>query len=187
MDIGWIGTGVMGRSMAGHLINAGHRLTIYNRSRDKALPLVEQDATLVDTPAAVSERCDIVFTMVGYPSDVKQVILGDANLPGVLQGFRQRQVDQPLVIDMTTSMPSLAVEIHGELSQHRIASLDAPVSEVTLVPRMQRFRSWSADQTLNFNEPFRCFSTWARPSSIKALRAAASIRRWSIKRWLHRA
>ncbi len=110
MDIGWIGTGVMGRSMAGHLINAGHRLTIYNRSRDKALPLVEQGATLVDTPAAVSGQCDIVFTMVGYPADVKQVILGDANLPGVLQGFRQRQVDQPLVIDMTTSMPSLAVE-----------------------------------------------------------------------------
>ncbi len=80
--------------MAGHLIRAGHRLTIYNRSREKALPLVELGATLVDTPAAVSQQSEIVFTMVGYPSDVKQVILGDANLPGVLQGFSQSTVDR---------------------------------------------------------------------------------------------
>lgn len=128
MNIGWIGTGVMGRSMAGHLISAGHDLTVYNRTREKALPLLEQGATLVDTPAAVSARADLVFTMVGYPADVRQVILGDSSLPGLLQGFQQRQSDQPLVIDMTTSMPSLAIEIHDQLSQHDIACLDAPVS-----------------------------------------------------------
>ncbi len=133
MNIGWIGTGVMGRSMAGHLLAAGHSLTVYNRSASKAEALKQRGATVVDSPAAVAEASDIVFTMVGYPADVRQVILGDATYAGLLQGFRHRAAAAAneslrLVIDMTTSMPSLAVEIHDELKRHGIDSLDAPVS-----------------------------------------------------------
>ena len=83
--IGWIGTGVMGSSMCGHLMAAGHRLTIYNRSREKAGPLIEKGADWADTPMQVAQNSDIVFTIVGFPNDVKEVIFGDK---GVLAGIK---------------------------------------------------------------------------------------------------
>ena len=81
--IGWIGTGVMGASMCGHLLTAGHQLTVFSRTRDKALRLLEKGAQWADSPKAVAQNSDIVFTMVGFPDDVREVILGDE---GVLAG-----------------------------------------------------------------------------------------------------
>src|SRR5271157_1658711 len=102
--IGWIGTGVMGASMCGHLIAAGYRLTVYNRTRSKAEPLLSRGACWADTPKAAAEASDAVFTMVGYPADVRAVILGE---DGVLAGSKAGG----MIVDMTTSQPSLAVEI----------------------------------------------------------------------------
>src|SRR5690606_34516329 len=102
--IGWIGTGVMGSSMCGHLMAAGFSATVFNRTKSKAQPLVDQGAAWADTPQAVAEASDVVFTIVGFPSDVRSVILGDG---GVLAGSKQGSV----IVDMTTSEPSLAVEI----------------------------------------------------------------------------
>ena len=65
--IGWIGTGVMGSSMCGHLIAAGYAATVFNRTAEKARPLVEKGAQLADSPRAVAEASDVVFSMVGYP------------------------------------------------------------------------------------------------------------------------
>jgi 3-hydroxyisobutyrate dehydrogenase len=121
MDIGWIGTGVMGRSMAGHLLEAGHRLRVFNRTREKAGPLLDRGAEWADSPAAAAAGREAVFTMVGYPEDVRGVILGAR---GVLEGARPGA----LLIDCTTSSPSLAVEIAREASARGIMSLDAPVS-----------------------------------------------------------
>lgn len=126
-SIGWIGTGVMGQSMAGHLIEAGYSLTIYNRSTDKTKLLVELGAKLASSPEEVAAQSDIVFTIVGFPQDVRQVILGDRSSPGVLDGMRSRGIGG-LVVDMTTSQPSLAVEVAERLAEHGIASIDAPVS-----------------------------------------------------------
>ena len=75
--IGWIGTGVMGSSMCGHLIAAGYSATVFNRTAEKARPLVEKGAKLADSPRAVAEASDVVFTIVGYPQDVREVTLGD--------------------------------------------------------------------------------------------------------------
>ncbi len=119
--IGWIGTGVMGRSMAGHLIAAGYELTLYNRSQDKAMSLVGDGAKLVSSPAEVAQQSDIVFTMVGFPDDVREVILG---AKGVIHGIKQGSV----VVDMTTSQPTLAGEIAERLNKLGATSLDAPVS-----------------------------------------------------------
>ena len=102
--IGWIGTGVMGASMCGHLIRAGFPATVFNRTRAKAEPLLEQGAGWADTPRAVAEQSEVVFTIVGFPCDVREVILGDQ---GVLSGCRPGSI----VVDMTTSEPSLAGEI----------------------------------------------------------------------------
>lgn len=119
--LGWIGTGVMGRSMCGHLMKAGFGMTIYNRSQDKATELVQQGATLASTPAEVAKNSDIVFVMVGFPHDVRQVILGEA---GVLSTLRTNGI----VVDMTTSSPQLAQEIYQAARKQGCHSLDAPVS-----------------------------------------------------------
>ena len=119
--IGWIGTGVMGRSMCGHLIAAGYRTTIFNRSPERAQSLVDQGATLVSTPKQVAQQSDVVFTIVGYPADVESVILGS---DGVLAGCRSGMT----IVDMTTSQPALAVRISELAAAQGVASIDAPVS-----------------------------------------------------------
>lgn len=119
--VGWIGTGVMGASMCGHLLGAGYAVTVSNRTRAKAEPLLARGAEWAGTPAEVADRSDVVFTMVGYPADVRQVILGR---DGVLAGAAPGTV----VVDMTTSEPALAVEIAAEAAARGMAAVDAPVS-----------------------------------------------------------
>ncbi len=119
--IGWIGTGVMGASMCEHLMSAGFTATIHNRTKGKAEHLLAGGARWADTPKAVAEQSDLIFTMVGYPSDVRQVNLGPE---GTLAGCREGAI----LVDMTTSEPSLAVEIAHEAANRKVTSLDAPVS-----------------------------------------------------------
>ena len=119
--IGWIGTGVMGRWMCQHCITKGYKATVYNRTRDKATPLIEQGAAFADSPKAVAERSDVVFAIVGFPKDVREVFLG-AN--GALAGSKPGTI----LVDMTTSEPSLAREIHAAAKAKGVGSVDAPVS-----------------------------------------------------------
>jgi 3-hydroxyisobutyrate dehydrogenase len=119
--IGWIGTGVMGTSMCGHLIDAGYRMTVYSRTRERAQPLLDKGAAWADTPGLVTKDADVVFTMVGYPADVREVILGRM---GVMLAARAGQV----IVDMSTSEPSLAQEISELAFKNGAAALDAPVS-----------------------------------------------------------
>jgi 3-hydroxyisobutyrate dehydrogenase len=119
--IGWIGTGVMGSSMCGHLLRAGFKTTICNRTQAKAQTLLDQGAVWADSPRAVAERSDVVFTIVGYPADVRNVILGPN---GVLDGCHPGSI----IADMTTSEPSLAEEIARVAEARGVWSIDAPVS-----------------------------------------------------------
>jgi 3-hydroxyisobutyrate dehydrogenase len=119
--IGWIGTGVMGSSMCGHLLAAGHPVTVTTRTRPKAAGLVGAGATWADSPADVAAANDVVFVMVGYPSEVETVVLGD---DGVLASL----APGGLLVDMTTSRPALAVEIARRAAEVHVAALDAPVS-----------------------------------------------------------
>lgn len=119
--IGWIGTGVMGLNMAGHLLEAGFSLTVFNRTQKKAVPLLDRGANWAATPQAVAAQSDVVFTMVGYPADVRQVVLGD---DGALAGCRRGAI----LVDMTTSEPSLAREIAARAAHREVYSVDAPVS-----------------------------------------------------------
>jgi 3-hydroxyisobutyrate dehydrogenase len=119
--IGWIGTGVMGASMCEHLVQAGFAVTVTTRTPAKAASLVAHGATWVDTPAAVASASDVVFTMLGYPSEVEDVILGEA---GVLSALAPGSI----VVDMTTSRPSLAMDIAMRGDEIGVHALDAPVS-----------------------------------------------------------
>ncbi len=120
--IGWIGTGVMGHSMAGHLQNAGYQLTVFNRTPAKCQSLVDKGAVLAASPREVGEKSDIVFSIVGYPRDVREVLIGP---DGALSGMAGRG---GIICDMTTSSPTLAVEIAEAAAAAGCASLDAPVT-----------------------------------------------------------
>lgn len=119
--VGWIGTGVMGGPMCGHLIDAGHCIILTSRTRERAEPLLARGATWARTPAEVASETDVVFTMVGAPADVRAITLGE---DGVLATLRPDSV----LVDLTTSEPSLAVEIAEAASAQGVAALDAPVS-----------------------------------------------------------
>jgi 3-hydroxyisobutyrate dehydrogenase len=118
--VGFIGLGIMGHSMAGHLLAAGYPLAVYNRTRERAASLLAKGAQWCDTPASLAERSDVVITIVGLPSDVEQVWLGPQ---GILSTARDA-----LLIDMTTSSPALAQRIAAEAKQRGCSALDAPVS-----------------------------------------------------------
>lgn len=119
--LGWIGTGVMGRSMCGHLLAKGFAVTVYNRSKDKAQPLLERGAAWADSPRQVAAQSDVVFAIVGFPQDVREVFLGP---DGALAGSKPGNI----LVDMTTSEPSLAVEIYQAAKAKGVHAVDAPVS-----------------------------------------------------------
>jgi 3-hydroxyisobutyrate dehydrogenase len=120
-SIGFIGTGVMGSSMALHLLNAGHTVTVFNRTPERAASLLQSGADWADSPADLARRADIVITMVGYPADVEQVYRGP---DGLFAGAHPGQ----LFIDATTSSPDLAIDLAREGASQGIGLLDAPVS-----------------------------------------------------------
>ncbi len=119
--IGWIGTGVMGASMCGHLMRAGFAATVFNRTKAKAEKLLSFGAAWAQSPRAVAEASDVIFTIVGYPSDVRSVILGE---DGVLSGCNSGKI----IVDMTTSQPSLAIEIAHAAANIGVHAVDAPVT-----------------------------------------------------------
>lgn len=126
--IGFIGTGIMGRSMAGHLLAAGHTLHVFNRTPEKAQSLVERGAAWHDTPGGVAAAADVVITMVGLPADVEEVYFGGTPAVAAGQGIIDRARPGSIVIDMTTSSPMLAERIAAAAAARGLAALDAPVT-----------------------------------------------------------
>ncbi|MCQ6279838.1 NAD(P)-dependent oxidoreductase [Bacillus sp. EB600] len=119
--VGFIGIGVMGKSMAGNLVKAGYPLVVYSRTKEKAADLLNQGAEWVNTPREVAEQANVIFTIVGYPSDVEEIYLGE-------NGIIANGKPGSYLIDMTTSSPSLAVKIFEEAKKHKIHAIDAPIS-----------------------------------------------------------
>lgn len=119
--IGFIGTGVMGKSMAQHLLNAGHPLHVYNRTKEKAASLIESGAIWEDSVASLAKHVDVVITIIGAPKDVEEVYFGaDGLIENVKPGT--------YLIDMTTSSPKLAQQIYSAAKEKDLYALDAPVS-----------------------------------------------------------
>jgi len=121
LSLAFIGTGVMGRSMAGHLQKAGHRLHVHNRTKEKAADLVAAGAQWHDTAGGAAAAADVVITMLGFPTDVEATYLG-------ADGVVARARPGALLIDMTTSSPLLARRIADAAAARGLAALDAPVS-----------------------------------------------------------
>jgi len=119
--VAFIGTGVMGAAMAGHLLDAGYPLVVFNRTREKAEQLLARGAKWADWAGEAASRADVTISMVGYPNDVEEVYLA----PG---GIIERAPAGSLLIDMTTSTPTLAVGIAAAAAAKDLQALDAPVS-----------------------------------------------------------
>ena len=119
--VGWIGTGVMGKSMCGHIIEKGHETYVYNRTKEKTKPLVDKGAVYIGSVSEIAKKCDIVFTIVGFPHDVEETYFGNG---GIIENIREGGV----VVDMTTSTPNLAESIYAKAKDKGIFALDAPVS-----------------------------------------------------------
>jgi 3-hydroxyisobutyrate dehydrogenase len=119
--VGWIGTGVMGSSMCGHVLDAGFGVSVYSRTKARADALVARGAEWCDSPAEATSSADVVCSIVGYPSDVRDVYLGDG-------GIVESAPPGAILVDLTTSEPSLAAEIHGAAADRGVAAIDAPVS-----------------------------------------------------------
>jgi 3-hydroxyisobutyrate dehydrogenase len=119
--VGWIGTGVMGLSMCGHVLDAEYAVTVHTRTKERAQPLLDRGAGWANSAAEAAAGADVVCSIVGYPADVREVILGEH---GALAGAGAGAV----LVDLTTSEPSLAVEIAEAAAAKGAASIDAPVS-----------------------------------------------------------
>lgn len=119
--IGFIGTGVMGKSMALHLLRAGHDLHVYTRTKAKADSLIDAGATWHDSVIELAHAVDVAITIVGYPSDVEEIYFGP-------NGLIENAKPNTLLIDMTTSKPKLAERIAEAAKQKQLMALDAPVS-----------------------------------------------------------
>jgi 3-hydroxyisobutyrate dehydrogenase len=119
--VGWIGTGVMGGSMCGHVLAAGYPVTIYTRTRAKAEGLLAGGARWADTPRDVAAGSDVIFSIVGYPRDVREVLIGER---GALGGCRPGCI----LVDMATSPPALSQEIAAAAAKQGVTSIDAPVT-----------------------------------------------------------
>ncbi len=119
--IGWIGTGVMGHWMCQHIMDLGYSATVYNRTKAKSQHLLDAGATWVDSPREVAEASDVTFTIVGFPPDVREVYLGEN---GILKGAKSGGI----IVDMTTTEPSLSQEIYEDAKARGVSAIDAPVS-----------------------------------------------------------
>ncbi|MBU5214436.1 NAD(P)-dependent oxidoreductase [Heyndrickxia oleronia] len=119
--IGFIGTGIMGKSMISHLLHAGYDVCIYNRTKEKAMELIEQGAHWCNTPKEVAKHSNVIITMVGYPYDVEEVYFGS-------EGLLENAQKNTIFMDMTTSTPTLAKRIDQTAKEKGLYSLDAPVS-----------------------------------------------------------
>lgn len=119
--IGFIGTGVMGASIVRHLLQADYVVSVYNRTKAKAEPLIAEGAAWCDTPKQIVDASDIIFTIVGYPSDVEETYYGS-------EGIFSTDVNGKILVDMTTSTPSLAKKIYQTALEREANALDAPVS-----------------------------------------------------------
>ncbi|MBU8909658.1 MAG: NAD(P)-dependent oxidoreductase [Desulfobacterales bacterium] len=119
--VGFIGLGVMGQSMAGHILDAGYKLHVYTRTKQRGENIISKGAVWEETVSGLSAKCDVIITIVGFPADVEEVYLGEG---GILNHAQKGTI----VIDMTTSSPDLAVTIDEKAKEKGIESLDAPVS-----------------------------------------------------------
>jgi 3-hydroxyisobutyrate dehydrogenase len=157
--IGFVGLGVMGRSMARHLLDAGHQLTVYNRTRGRAAEIVQAGAVWADSAGAAARQADIVITMVGYPHDVEEVYFGERGIIANAQAGA-------LLIDMTTSTPALARRVAEAARARDLQALDAPVSGGDIGAREARLTIMAGGESEAFERALPIFQVMGKTINL---------------------
>lgn len=163
--VGFAGTGVMGSSMAGHLLDAGNEVHVYNRTKEKAQGLVSRGAIWEESPAELAKKCDVIFTIVGFPKDVEEVYLSDC-------GLVSNAKEGALLVDMTTSSPKLAKKIHAAGKKRGLGVLDAPVTGGDRGAREATLTIFAGGDKADFEAALPYFQTMGRV--IKHMGAAGA-------------
>jgi 3-hydroxyisobutyrate dehydrogenase len=159
MKIAWIGTGIMGSSMCGHLIDAGHELTVYNRTVEKTAALTAKGAVLASSPAETAREKDVVFSIVGYPSDVEEIYFGD-------NGILSTAANGSVLVDMTTSSPGLAIRIAEAAKKKGALALDAPVSGGDIGAREARLAIMAGGEAEAFDRVMPLFTIMGKTIAL---------------------
>lgn len=160
-NIGWIGLGATGKTLASHLIKAGHHVVLYNRTVDKCNDLVEMGANVCLNPKEIAENSKIIFTMLGFPDDVRKVYFGEKGKEGLLAGVKEGTI----LIDMTTSEPELAKIIFSAAQQKGAHSLDAPISGPDLAARNKQLAITVGGEEEIFDEIYPIFKHMAEEAT----------------------
>ena len=164
LKIAFIGTGIMGAPIAGHIMDAGYELTVYNRTKEKAADLIERGAAWADSVAEAAKDADVVFSMVGFPTDVEEVYLAG-------EGLLASAKDGAYLIDLTTSAPELARDIAGAAEVCGKHAFDCPVTGGE-VPSPAPSRPSSALPSAISSPSARC----SRPSPPRSAASAVPAR-----------
>lgn len=168
--VAFIGLGIMGQSMAGHLLAAGYPLNLYNRSADKMAALVAKGARACASPAEAAKDAQVVITMVGFPSDVEEVWLGPQGIV--------KAAHNALLIDMTTSSPELARKLAQAASAAGHRALDAPVSGGDVGAREAKLSIMVGASPPPLKKPYPCSSAWAPTCACSGPPGQGSTPRW---------
>ncbi|WP_457558672.1 NAD(P)-dependent oxidoreductase [Candidatus Harpocratesius sp.] len=156
-QIGWIGLGATGKTLASHLIKAGHEVALFNRTIEKCNDLVDIGGKICINPQEVAEKSTIIFTMLGFPDDVQQVYFGTNEQDGLLNGVREGTI----LIDMTTSEPVLARKIYAAAQKKGAYALDAPISGPDLAARNKQLAIMVGGDEEIFDEIYPLFKIFA--------------------------
>ncbi|GEL08443.1 NAD(P)-dependent oxidoreductase [Salisediminibacterium halotolerans] len=151
MTIGFIGTGVMGKSMAKHIMNNGYSLVVYNRTKEKAEELIDAGAHWASTPKEAAEKSDIIMTIVGFPADVEALYFGS---DGIIANAKKGSI----LVDMTTSKPALAEKIALQAGEKGVYALDAPVSGGDVGAREAKLAIMAGGEAAAFETVYPVFS-----------------------------
>jgi len=172
--IGFIGVGVMGRSMVRNLMKAGFELHIYARTREKVADIIEEGATFHKSIGDCAQNCDVVITMVGFPADVEEVYFAPGNILDSAQAGAY-------LIDMTTTSPTLAERLYTEGSAKGFHMMDAPVTGGDVGARNGTLSILVGGDKPTMMPAFLCLKPWAPTSIIRARPVAASTRKWPTR------
>lgn len=172
--IGFIGVGIMGKSMVRNLMKAGYELHIYARHPEKVADVVEEGAHLHESIAACVAQCPVVISIVGFPQDVEEVYFAPGNILDAAE-------KGAYLIDMTTTSPSLAERIYACGRERGLRVLDAPVTGGDTGPKPERCPFWWAATGRIMRPACRYFVLWGQTSIIREKLAAVSMPSWPIR------
>jgi 3-hydroxyisobutyrate dehydrogenase len=176
--VGFVGLGMMGSPMCSHILNAGYEVSVFNRTKSKSEDLIKKGAKWQNSPKEVAQNSDVIFTIVGFPKDVEEVYFGEL---GILKGAKKGTI----IVDMTTSNPSIAEKIYYEAKRIGVSALDAPVSGGDIGAKNAKLVIMVGGDQSVFDEVLPLFKLLGEAENIKLMGKAGSGQHCKMANQIH--